>query len=78
MSKSQMVPITAVIIAQNEQANIRYCMRSVKSWASEIYIVDSFSTDNTAKIAEEEGELLPSTSSLIGRHSVIGPSTICR
>jgi glycosyltransferase involved in cell wall biosynthesis len=50
--------VTVIVIAQNEQANIQFCVRSVKGWASEIYVVDSFSTDDTGKIAEEEGAIV--------------------
>lgn len=42
--------ISACIIAGNEEANIERCLRSV-TWADEIVVVDSFSTDRTAEIA---------------------------
>jgi glycosyltransferase involved in cell wall biosynthesis len=44
--------ISACITACNEEANIRRCLESVK-WADEIVVVDSFSADNTVKIARE-------------------------
>ncbi len=44
--------ISACITAHNEEANIRRCLESVK-WTDEIIVVDSFSTDNTVKIARE-------------------------
>jgi glycosyltransferase involved in cell wall biosynthesis len=46
--------ITATIIAFNEEANIRAACESV-SWANEILVVDSESTDRTREIAEECG-----------------------
>jgi glycosyltransferase involved in cell wall biosynthesis len=46
--------ITATIITFNEEANIRAACESV-SWANEILVVDSESTDRTREIAEECG-----------------------
>lgn len=46
--------ITATIITFNEEANIRAACESV-SWANEILVVDSQSTDRTREIAEECG-----------------------
>lgn len=48
------VKISAVIIAFNEQAKIAAAIRSV-SWADEIVLVDSESTDRTREIAESLG-----------------------
>lgn len=44
--------ISAVIIGFNDEPNIRQCLESVR-WADEIVFVDSFSTDNTNRIATE-------------------------
>lgn len=44
--------LSVIIIAKNEEANIRKCLQSV-SWASEIIVLDSGSTDNTVAIARE-------------------------
>lgn len=46
--------ITATIITFNEEANIRAACESV-SWANEILVVDSESTDRTRELAEECG-----------------------
>ncbi len=46
--------ISVIIITHNEEKNILACLESVK-WADEIVVVDSFSTDNTKKLAEEFG-----------------------
>src|SRR5215471_19982113 len=46
--------ISATIITHNEAANIRDACESV-SWADEILVVDSESTDNTRQIAAECG-----------------------
>jgi glycosyltransferase involved in cell wall biosynthesis len=49
-----MEKITAIIPTFNEQHNIEAAIDSV-SWADEIIVVDSFSTDETVKIAKEKG-----------------------
>lgn len=47
--------LSVVIITFNESKNIGRCIRSVKSIADEIVVLDSFSTDNTCEIARELG-----------------------
>ena len=47
-----MHPITAIIPTKNEAANIGEAIRAV-SWANEIIIIDSFSTDDTLTIAQQ-------------------------
>lgn len=49
--------LSVVIIAFNEEANIRRCLESVK-WADEIVLVDSASTDQTLEIAGEYGVIV--------------------
>lgn len=44
--------ISVCIIAGNEEANIRRCIESA-TWAHEIIVVDSFSTDRTVEICKE-------------------------
>ncbi|MFW2569313.1 glycosyltransferase family 2 protein [Legionella sp. 29fVS95] len=44
--------LSVIIIAKNEEANIRRCLESVQ-WADEIVVLDSGSSDNTVAIAEE-------------------------
>ncbi len=48
-----MINITAIILTFNEETNIRACLESIKDVVSEIFIVDSGSTDNTLNIAKE-------------------------
>jgi len=48
------VHISAVIITYNEEKNILAALESV-SWADEIIVVDSNSTDGTREIAESQG-----------------------
>jgi glycosyltransferase involved in cell wall biosynthesis len=51
-----MMPATlsVIIITKNEAANIRACVESV-SWADEILVVDSGSSDATVEICRESG-----------------------
>lgn len=52
-----MEKLSVVIIAGNEEKNIRDCLESVK-WADEIILIDSESTDNTREIAKEYTSLI--------------------
>jgi glycosyltransferase involved in cell wall biosynthesis len=47
-------PVCVLILTRNEEANIAACLESV-NWASEVFVVDSFSTDRTVEIAESAG-----------------------
>jgi len=49
-----MPSLSVILITKNEADNIRDCLQSV-SWADEIIVVDSGSTDDTASIAREMG-----------------------
>lgn len=46
-------PVTAIIHTLNELENIDDCLDSV-SWADEVYVVDSFSTDGTVERIREK------------------------
>ncbi len=46
--------VTAIIPCKNEEANIAEAIQSV-SWADEILVVDSYSTDRTVAIAKQSG-----------------------
>ena len=48
------VPVSVIVPVKNEAANLRRCLASV-SWADEIWVVDSQSTDSTIAIAEAAG-----------------------
>jgi glycosyltransferase involved in cell wall biosynthesis len=56
MRESQLacVPVSVVILASNEEANITPCLESVQ-WAGEVFVVDSWSTDKTVEIARALG-----------------------
>jgi glycosyltransferase involved in cell wall biosynthesis len=51
---NNMSKISAYIIAFNEEAKVADAIHSVR-WADEIIVADSFSTDNTAQIAQSLG-----------------------
>lgn len=44
--------LSVIVITKNEEANIRHCLESV-TWANEIIVLDSGSTDQTVAIAKE-------------------------
>ena len=46
--------ISVLILARNEEANIRECIESC-TFAGEVIVIDDFSTDDTEKIAEACG-----------------------
>lgn len=48
------VPISIIVPLRNEAVNLPRCLRSVV-WADEIFAVDSESTDESQRIAEEHG-----------------------
>jgi glycosyltransferase involved in cell wall biosynthesis len=43
--------IAVVILTFNEEANLPAALDSVKDWATEVFVVDSYSTDGTVEIA---------------------------
>jgi len=49
-----MSSVSVILITKNEAANIRECLQSV-SWADEIIVVDSGSTDDTVAISRQMG-----------------------
>jgi glycosyltransferase involved in cell wall biosynthesis len=54
-SPPTLLKISAAIITKNEERNIGRCIDSLKGIASEIVVVDSFSTDGTRSICERAG-----------------------
>jgi glycosyltransferase involved in cell wall biosynthesis len=53
------VPVTVVIAAKNEAANIEACVASVR-WAREIIVVENDSTDDTIALAKAAGAIVMS------------------
>lgn len=50
-----MISITAIILTYNEEQHIARCIQSLAGVASEVFVVDSFSTDKTVEIATALG-----------------------
>ena len=48
-----MLDISVIILTYNEELHIRRCIENVSSFAKEIFVIDSFSTDKTVGIAQE-------------------------
>ena len=46
--------VTAVILTRNEENNIQKCIKSL-AWVDEVVVIDDYSHDNTAKVAEQCG-----------------------
>jgi glycosyltransferase involved in cell wall biosynthesis len=46
-------PLSVIILTFNEEANLAAALDSVKGWAAEVFVVDSYSTDRTVDIALE-------------------------
>ena len=49
------VSISAIVLTLNEEKNLPACLESLRSVATEIFVVDSGSTDGTRAIAEAQG-----------------------
>lgn len=47
--------LAVIILTYNEEANIAQALNSVTGWANEIFILDSFSADQTLEIARQHG-----------------------
>lgn len=47
------LPISAIILTKNEAHNIGACLRSIAWWVDEIFVVDSYSEDDTLRIARD-------------------------
>ena len=49
------INLTVIILTFNEEKHIKRCINNVRSIANKIYVIDSFSNDNTVKIANSMG-----------------------
>lgn len=47
--------VAVIILTLNERENLPHALRSVAGWAREIFVVDSFSSDETVEIARAHG-----------------------
>jgi len=48
------LPLAVIVPAKNEETNLGPCLQSV-SWAEQVFVVDSHSTDKTAELAARHG-----------------------
>jgi len=49
------LPISVIILTYNEEIHLERLLKNIAGWADEIFIVDSYSTDNTVQIAKRYG-----------------------
>lgn len=56
------VPVTIIIHSLNEEVNIPFALDNVISWANQVCVMDSDSTDGTQRIVREKGAELYSRS----------------
>lgn len=47
--------ISVIILTYNEEQHIERCINSIKNFVTKVFVVDSFSSDNTIEIAEKLG-----------------------
>ncbi len=47
--------VAAVILTKNEERDLPGCLQSLQGFASDVYVVDSGSTDRTVQLAEQSG-----------------------
>lgn len=50
-----MLDISVIILTYNEEIHIERCIKNASRYAKRIFVVDSFSTDNTVEIAKQLG-----------------------
>ena len=54
MNVNEKVPVCVLVPMKNEAENLPRCLASVQ-WADEIFVVDSYSSDGSAEVAEQHG-----------------------
>ncbi|MCC7043674.1 MAG: glycosyltransferase family 2 protein [Acidobacteria bacterium] len=47
--------VSVVVLTFNEEKNITACLESVRGWATDVFVVDSGSTDRTVELATASG-----------------------
>ncbi|MCD7973423.1 MAG: glycosyltransferase family 2 protein [Candidatus Azobacteroides sp.] len=50
-----MLDLSVIILTYNEELHIQRCIENVKSISGNIFLIDSFSSDNTVEIAQNLG-----------------------
>ena len=54
-SKQSHFPVSVIVLTLNEESNLPASLRSICSWAQQVFIVDAGSTDRTRKIEKDFG-----------------------
>lgn len=49
------LPITLILLSYNEEIHLERCLTRIAAWMTRVVVIDSFSTDATATIAETHG-----------------------
>jgi glycosyltransferase involved in cell wall biosynthesis len=49
---SDKISLSVIILTYNEEKNIEKCLKSLYGWVEEVFIVDSYSTDETLEISK--------------------------
>jgi glycosyltransferase involved in cell wall biosynthesis len=57
-SSKHAAPVTVIVLTCDEEQNLGRCLESVTGWASDLYVVDSGSTDRTVEIARRYGAMV--------------------
>ena len=52
-----MIPLSVLVTTRNEEANVERCLQSVQGLASQVFVLDSESTDKTVEIASRYAEV---------------------
>jgi glycosyltransferase involved in cell wall biosynthesis len=55
VSLPRKLPITLILISYNEEIHLERCLSRIAPWVARVVLIDSFSTDATAAIAEKHG-----------------------
>ena len=55
MMTADRAPVTLLVLTFNEERNLPACLESVAGWVTDMFVVDSGSTDRTVAIAEKHG-----------------------
>jgi len=55
MNTNLPLPIAVIMISRNESHNIIHIIENLRGFATEIFLVDSYSTDNTVELALNKG-----------------------
>lgn len=53
--RSGQTPVSVVVLTFNEERNLAACLDSVRTWAAQVFVVDSGSTDATVALARGRG-----------------------